>query len=220
MQKCLCNQPVPEGQFICVNCQEELMLTFQNTGQLTQPTQQQVEKALFEKADSKYIDAFIGTFFVEYMITNDKRISSCSEVCNCDLDAGTRDIFIDSQNGFIDRDAGASQWDSYVSHNGNVDRDLTSSIFSHAINDLKEYSQLRHICLITNYDTFERILEILSYKTPELLELLGDTGFYGLHSYYLHPDVIRDTIGRIYFFNTTDLQIQQPKLHAKIRDLK
>ena len=156
-------------------------------------------------------------YFTAYRTFYETRIASYSEIADCEETASTGDYtHPEASHGFIDRDAGATIWDSHVSHNCNVSRDLTPAILQTLVGHLR--FPLR-TCMITTRETYFRMVQLMAFMErdrvfPHIVDYLG------LHSYYVSENCWLDTIGRIYFINIDDPYIMEPRLHGKIRDLQ
>ena len=211
--KCLfCNSELDKAEYKIHNdCIDLIDEEFTKTSKILNPF-------VYLPYDTKYINTRIGNIFDNRMplihdYIYETRISSYSEIANCDdRTAGDGDYQIEGI-GYIDRDAGANIYDSYVNHNSNDGRDFSFSI----INDLLEnIKNRRRICMITGSDTYQRILQHLS-NDPNPCHPVD---YFGLHSYYITKNAIQLALSRIYFINIDDPEINEPWLHGKIRDLQ
>lgn len=246
----LCRDPLkPEEHEAHVSCIDEFLKAVESgdpnkVNRLIRNFNQSIENLDFNFTRDKTHNFRFGNIFDRMMNRTintisyyDRRIGSNSEVANCnDLVASNGDFTLDNGK-LIDRDAGATIYDSYVNHNCNVDRSLTPNLLYSMIMNIKHS---RRLCLVTGNDTFMEIIQLLHgcyfYDFLDALEHIVDqekkdkliedmkiphiTEWLNIGYYYISDLCLKDTISRIYFINIDDPYIEEPNLHGKIRDIQ
>ena len=203
-------------------CIDDIIKEHTNNGKL------RLERGYSVQYNDKYINKYVQRnfdlvmkdpdIFPNYDLNYERKISSYSEVSNCDdRHAGDADIKI--ANDWKDRDAAPNKWDSYVLHNSNIDRPLRFLEIGLILDTLKFRNR---ICMITGPDTWNIILDMFSsFFTPsiDIPIPMHPVEFFRINSYCLSDYCFKDIISRIYFINIDDIEINEPWLHGKLRDL-
>lgn len=182
-------------------------------------------------ADMAFMRSYMGREHVEHinaMLMADvdtvagDNIDSVDRVCSSKSEEDALLNGADADIYGLDRSS-ATTFDAFVSHNTGADRDLTDELILTAITTILENSGYRPTVIITGHDTFRKIAGIYQDQiryVGALTEVKVAVGVNGLEtegfdagkqvaSLYGIPlvvsnVVVKDTISRIYFLNTTD----------------